>query len=84
MGVKDELKLNVGQSWEPSFNLVGKVEGLLLYFADLGRVRWKFDEEYYTQFLQDQKHQEFMKLLQGSKTVTEYETELTDLANFLP
>ncbi|KAH7691842.1 Retroviral ribonuclease H protein [Dioscorea alata] len=44
----------------------------------------EFDEEYYTRFHRDQKRQEFMQLSQGSRSVTEYETELKDLANFVP
>ncbi|XP_039115300.1 uncharacterized protein LOC120250538 [Dioscorea cayenensis subsp. rotundata] len=54
-----------------------------------GQVTWsdflrEFDEEYYTRFHRDQKRHEFMRLVQGNKTVTEYETELKDLANFVP
>ena len=44
----------------------------------------EFDEEYYTYFHRNQKRQEFMTLTQGSRSVVEYETELKDLAAFVP
>ena len=44
----------------------------------------EFDEEYYTYFHQNQKRQEFITLTQGSRSVVEYETELKDLAAFVP
>lgn len=86
MGIEDDLKLKVAvrllQSrastwWE---TLKGRSDDPLTW-SDFLR---EFDEEYYTRFHRDQKRQQYMRLIQGSKTVAEYETELKDLANFVP
>ena len=44
----------------------------------------EFNDQYYTRFHQDQKWQEFFKLRQFVKFVTEYETELRELIEFVP
>ena len=41
-------------------------------------------ELYYTRFHRDQKRQEFFRLRQLGKSVMEYETELRELAEFVP
>ena len=43
----------------------------------------EFNEQFYTRFHRDQKRQEFFRLRQLGKTVTEYETELRELAEFV-
>ena len=43
----------------------------------------EFNERFYTRFHQDEKSQEFFQLKQFGKTVTEYETELRELAEFV-
>ena len=43
----------------------------------------EFNDQYYTHFHQDQKRQEFFKLRQLGKSVTEYQTELRELAKFV-
>ena len=43
----------------------------------------KFIEQFYTRFHRDQKRQEFFRLRQFGKTVTEYESELRELADFV-
>ena len=43
----------------------------------------KFNDQYYTHFHWDQKQQEFFRLRQFRKSVTEYETELRELAEFV-
>ena len=42
----------------------------------------EFNEQYYTHFHKDQKRQEFFKLKQYGKSITEYETELRELSEF--
>ena len=44
----------------------------------------EFNEQFYTQFHRDQKRQKFFRLRQFGKTITEYETELKELAEFIP
>ena len=44
----------------------------------------EFNDKYYTHFHRDQKRQEFFRLKQWGKTVVEYETELRQLAEFVP
>ena len=44
----------------------------------------EFNDQYYTDFHRDQKQQEFFKLRQWGKSVIEYETELRQLAEFVP
>ena len=44
----------------------------------------EFNVQFYTRFYKDQKRQEFFRLKQFGKTVTEYETELRQLAKFVP
>ena len=44
----------------------------------------EFNEQFYTRFHQDQKRQEFFRLRKLGKTVTEYETELRELVEFVP
>ena len=44
----------------------------------------EFNDQYYTHFHRDQKRQEFFKLRQWGKSVIEYETELRQLAEFVP
>ena len=44
----------------------------------------EFNGQYYTRFHWDQKWQEFFRLRQHGKSVTEYEIELRELAEFLP
>ena len=44
----------------------------------------EFNEQFYTRFHRDQKRQEFFRLKQFGKTITKYETELRELAEFVP
>ena len=44
----------------------------------------KFNDQYYTHFHRDHKRKEFFKLRQFGKSVTEYETELRELSEFVP
>ena len=44
----------------------------------------EFNDQYYTRFHRDQKRQEFFRLRQWGKSMTEYETELRQLAEFVP
>ena len=44
----------------------------------------EFNDQFYTRFHQDQKRQEFFRLRQLGRTVVEYETELRELAEFVP
>ena len=44
----------------------------------------EFNDQFYTRFHRDQKRQEFFRLRQLGKMVAEYETELRELAEFLP
>ena len=44
----------------------------------------EFNDQFYTRFYRDQKRQEFFKLRQFGKTVTEYETKLRELVEFVP
>lgn len=44
----------------------------------------EFNDEYYTHFHRDQKRQEFMKLIQGGRSMMEYEIELKYFSNFVP
>ena len=44
----------------------------------------EFNDQYYTRFHRDQKWQEFFRLKQWGKSVIEYETELRELAEFVP
>ena len=46
--------------------------------------RQEFDDQYYTQHLQDAKRVEFYSLRQGTRTVVEFERELRELAHFVP
>ena len=43
----------------------------------------EFNEQFYTRFHRDQKRQEFFRLKQFGKTITEYEIELKELAEFV-
>lgn len=43
----------------------------------------EFNKQYYTKYHRDQKIAEFYQLAQGSRTVTEYEAELRELACFV-
>ena len=43
----------------------------------------EFNNQYYTCFHRDQKQKKFFKLRQLGKSVTEYETELRELAKFV-
>ena len=43
----------------------------------------EFNDQFYNRFHQDQKRQEFFRLKQFGKTVTEYKTELRELAEFI-
>ena len=43
----------------------------------------EFNEHFYTQFHRDQKRQEFFRLRQFGKTITEYEIELRKLTEFV-
>ena len=43
----------------------------------------EFNEQYYTHFHKHQKMQEFFRLKQFGRSVTEYETELRELAEFI-
>ena len=43
----------------------------------------EFNEQYYTHFHRDKKRQEFFRLKQFGRTVTEYETELRELSEFV-
>ena len=44
----------------------------------------EFNDQFYTRFHRDQKRQEFFRLRQLGRTVAEYETELRELAEFVP
>ena len=44
----------------------------------------EFNDQYYTHFHLDQKRQEFFRLRQLGKSITEYEIELRELAKFVP
>ena len=44
----------------------------------------EFNEQFYTRFHRDQRRQEFFRLKQFGKIVIEYETELRELAKFVP
>ena len=44
----------------------------------------EFNHQYYPHFHRDQKWQKFFKLRQLEKSVTKYETELRELAEFVP
>ena len=44
----------------------------------------EFNDQFYTRFHRDQKRQEFFRLRQLGRTVVEYETELRELAEFVP
>ena len=44
----------------------------------------EFNEQYYTHFHKDQQRQEFFRLKQFGKSVTEYETKLRELVEFVP
>ena len=43
----------------------------------------EFNDQFYTRFYRDWKRQEFFRLKQFGKTVTEYETELKELDEFV-
>ena len=43
----------------------------------------EFNDQYYTRFHWDQKWQEFFRLRQLGKSLTEYETEVRELAEFV-
>ena len=43
----------------------------------------EFNEQFYTQFHKDQKRQKFFRLRQFGKIITEYESKLRELANFV-
>ena len=43
----------------------------------------EFNDQYYTRFHRDQKWQEFFRLRQLGKSLTEYETEVRELAEFV-
>ena len=43
----------------------------------------EFNEQFYTRFHRNQKRQEFFRLKQFGKTITEYETQLRELAEFV-
>ena len=85
MSLVDELKLEVairlldkgGSVWWE--NLRSRAHTQLTWTDFL-----EFDKEYYTYFHRNQKRQEFMTFTQGSRSVMEYETELKDLAAFVP
>ena len=44
----------------------------------------EFNDQFYTRFHRDQKRQEFFRLRQLGRMVTEYETELRELTEFVP
>ena len=44
----------------------------------------EFNDQYYTRFHRDQKRQKFFRLRQFGKSVIKYETELKELAEFVP
>ena len=44
----------------------------------------EFNEQFYIRFHRDQKRQEFFRLRQFGKTVAEYDSELRELADFVP
>ena len=44
----------------------------------------EFNKQFYTRFHRDQKKKEFFRLRQFGKTVTKYESELRELAEFVP
>ena len=44
----------------------------------------EFNDQFYTRFHRDQKRQELFRLRQLGRTVAEYETELRELAEFVP
>ena len=86
MSLVDDLKLKV------AIRLLGKRASVWwenlrsraptqLTWTDFLKV---FDEKYYTYYHWNQKRQESMNLTQGSRFVVEYETELKDLAAFVP
>ena len=84
MELKDDLKLRVATRlmdksvvtwWD---NL--KLQTITLITWDL--IVQEFNEKFYTWFHRDQKRQEFFRLKQFGKIVTDYEIELRDLANF--
>ncbi|XP_039143934.1 uncharacterized protein LOC120281061 [Dioscorea cayenensis subsp. rotundata] len=86
MVLEEELRLKVATRLLDSRARVWW-ESLKGHFYDV--LSWsefhrEFDEEYYTHFHREQKRQEFMQLNQGNKSVIEYETELKDLAKFVP
>ena len=44
----------------------------------------EFNEQFYTRFHKDQKRQKFFRLSQFGKTITEYESKLRELVDFVP
>ena len=62
-------------------------DNLKLRFTTLVTLNYfvkEFNEQYYTYFHIDKKRQEFFKLKQFGRTMTEYETKLKELSKFVP
>ena len=85
MELDDELKLRVAT------RLIDKSAAMWwdnLKLRSTALVTWDYfvhelNEQYYTHFHRDQKRQEFFRLKQFGKTMTEYETELRELSEFV-
>ena len=85
MKLDDELKLRVATrlinkstaTWYDNLKLRSTALVTLDLFIQ------EFNKQYYTHFHRDHKGQEFFKLKQFGRSVTEYETELRELAEFV-
>ena len=85
MKLDDELKLRVATrfmdksaaTWWDNLKLHSTTHVTWNYFV------LKFNEQYYTHFHWNKKRQEFFKLKQFGRTMTEYETELRELSKFV-
>ena len=86
MELKDEMKLWVAT------RLIDKIAATWWdnqKLRSIAPVTWdlfvqEFKEQYYTHFYRDQKRQEFFRLNQFGKSVTEYKTKLRKLSKFVP
>ena len=85
MELDDELKLRVATrlinksttTWQDNLKLRSTTPITWDLFVQ------EFNEQYYTHFHRDQKRQEFSRLKQFGRSITEYETELRELVEYV-
>ena len=74
--------INAGLSRKSCHDCLNK--GAFAYIPIRLKNQILLNDQYYTHFHRDQKRQEFFRLRQWGKSVTEYETELRQLVEFVP